>query len=223
MELKTMIPLIAKTFPAAACPNWFSSLIAFLLMASAPPVEAQLLQTLFSFNGTNGASPQAALALGSDGNFYGTTGYGGITNSTRTVGMGTVFKMTTNGALNTLLFFNGTNGAWPRAVLTLGNDGIFYGTTEIGGITNTSDASGMGTVFQGTTNGVLTTLASFNATNGQYPMAGLTLGNDGNYYGTTMNGGLANNGTVFRVATNGVLTTLYWFTGGADGGGRMPR
>ena len=43
----------------------------------------------------------------------------------------------------------------------------------------------MGPVFQVTTNGTLTTLVSFDVTNGQYPNAALTLGNDGNFYGTT--------------------------------------
>ena len=54
--------------------------------------------------------------------------------------MGTVFKVTTNGTLTTLVSFNGTNGAYPHAGLTLGNDGNFYGTTSQGG----SNPVGMG-------------------------------------------------------------------------------
>ena len=72
------------------------------------------------------------------------------------LGYGTVFKVTTNGTLTTLVSFNGTNGANPYAALTLGNDGNFYGTTSEGG------SSGYGTVFKVTTNGTLTTLVSFN-------------------------------------------------------------
>ena len=95
---------------------------------------------LASFNGTNGSSPYAALTLGDDGNFYGTTGGGGND------GKGTVFQVTTNGVLTTLVSFNGANGAWPGAQLE--SDGIFYGTTELGGITNSTYPSGMGTVFR---------------------------------------------------------------------------
>jgi uncharacterized repeat protein (TIGR03803 family) len=164
------------------------------------------LTTLVSFNSTNGAFPMSALTLSTDGNFYGTTRYGGITNSTYyTDGMGTVFKVTTNGTLTTLVFFNYTNGALPNGALTLGSDGNFYGTTEAGGNINLNRGYGYGTVFKVTTNGTLTTLVSFACTNGAFPMAGLTLGTDGNFYATTMGGGIGNSthpnglGTVFRL------------------------
>ena len=49
------------------------------------------------------------------------------------------------------------------------------------------------------------------------PYDGVTLGYDGNLYGTTEKGGTYNDGVLFRLATNGVVTTLYSFTGGSDG------
>jgi len=124
---------------------------------------------IFSFDvsGTNGAYPEASLTLGPDGNFYGTTESGGATTN------GTLFKMTPNGTLTTLVNFNGTNGANPLAALTLGPDGNFYGTTEYGGNTigNASLNAGLGggTVFQVTTSGTLITLVNFAATNGASP------------------------------------------------------
>src|SRR5439155_793299 len=122
------------------------------------------LTTLASFNGSNGESPRAALTLGLDGDFYGTTSQGGI-------GLGTIFKVTTNGVLTRLYSFNNiTIGATLTAPLILGRDGNFYGTTYGGG------ANGYVTVFRVTANGLLTRLASFNNSNGLEPHAGLILG-----------------------------------------------
>jgi hypothetical protein len=94
--------------------NWIKSLlisaIAALIPASASLVGAQTIQTLCSFDFTNGAYPIAALTLGADGNFYGATEGSGSTNSTFQGGMGTVFQVTTNGALTTLVSFNFSNG-----------------------------------------------------------------------------------------------------------------
>ncbi|MGA2853702.1 MAG: choice-of-anchor tandem repeat GloVer-containing protein [Verrucomicrobiota bacterium] len=171
------------------------------------------LTKLVSFAGTYGADPAAALTLGNDGNFYGTTEYGGNINLNGGVGYGTVFKLTTNGTLTTLVYFNGTNGSSPNAALTLGSDGNFYGTTWGGGITNTTYIHGMGTVFKLTTNGTLTTLVYFNGNNGSSPSAALTLGTDGNFYGTTEYGGSNGYGTVFKMTTNGTLTMLVSFNG----------
>ena len=129
---------------------------------------------IFSFSGgtTNGAAPEGNLTLGPDGNFYGTTEGGG------TNGDGTIFKITTSGVLTLLVTFNGTNGLNPLDGLTLGPDGNFYGTTEYGG-TNFGNPGlpgglGGGSVFQLTTNGVFTSLATFLGPNGQNPHAGLT-------------------------------------------------
>jgi len=158
-----------------------------------------LLTSLVSFAGTNGSFSHSELAQGNDGNFYGTTAGGGDN------GYGTVFVVTTNGLLTSLVPFADTNGAFPYSSLTMGNDGNFYGTTYYGGSNNI-----LGTIFRVTTNGVLTSLASFNNTNGANPIAGLTLGSDGNFYGTTAFGGTnsGNYGTIFQVTPNGVLTSM---------------
>ena len=118
------------------------------------------------------AHPTASLVQGSDGNFYGTTRNGGISDYAYGIEHGTVFKVTTNGVLTTLVLFNGVNGEHPNAGLVLGNDGNFYGTTESGGVHNA------GTMFRLTPNGVLTTLVMFDGTTGPFPN-GLVLGSDG--------------------------------------------
>lgn len=151
--------------------------------------------------GADGGYPLADLVAGRDGKLYGTTAAAGAN------GYGTVFSLTTNGALTTLAAFNYTNGAYPEAGLIQGLDGNFYGTTLEGGL------YGFGTVFQLTTNGLLTTLHSFNNADGSGPAADLAVGSDGNFYGTCSSGGTGGQGTAFEITTNGALTTLVWFDG----------
>jgi uncharacterized repeat protein (TIGR03803 family) len=160
-------------------------LTAALLIARA---RAQpTLTTLASFS--DSIEPRGALLLGSDGSFYGTT-YSGV---------GTVFRVTTNGAITTLgTFSGGGQGQNPYAGLTLGADARFYGTTD-----QDAAGGGPGTVFTVTTNGTIT----FQADVAAHANA-LALGSDGNLYGTTQYGGANLLGTVFRVTTNGDAATI---------------
>jgi uncharacterized repeat protein (TIGR03803 family) len=177
--------------------------------------------SLVSFGGRDGIEPEGGLVQGTDGNFYGTTEYGGINRSgsgpsfesrSDPPGYGTVFKMTTNGKLSLLYSFTGgSDGAYPAAGLVQGADANFYGTAEYGG-TNYS-----GTVFKIMTNGTFTPLCSFSGMDGANPAAGLVQGADGNFYGTAEYGGANYSGTVFKITPGGVLTTVYTFTGGSDG------
>jgi uncharacterized repeat protein (TIGR03803 family) len=112
----------------------------------------------------------------------------------------------------TLVNFDFTNGADPyRDSMIQGTDGTLWGLTEIGG-----PAGSGGTVFKMSFAGTLTTVASFDSTNGSLPEAGLVLGIDGSYYGTTSEGGTSSTcsfgcGTIFKIAPNGVLTSLHSF------------
>jgi len=164
-------------------------------------------------NGTSGSRTGGAAVYGSDGDFYGTTAYGGSNFTGANTGNGTVFKVTTNGLLTPLVWFNGTNGLRPNAGLTLGSDGNFYGTTSAGG---TAD---LGTVYRMTPAGTLTVLHSFTGApaDGSHPWAALIQGTDGHLYGTTYDGGASGRGTVFKITTSGAMTILRAFLGGADG------
>src|SRR5271168_3244434 len=97
--------------------SWLGSWVLSAVLLQAGTSGAQVIQTLCSFDFTNGAGPNA-LTLGADGNFYGTTSAGGMTDSTFADGTGTVFQMTTNGTLNTLAYFD--DWAYAGAALTLG-------------------------------------------------------------------------------------------------------
>ncbi|HEY2587063.1 MAG TPA: choice-of-anchor tandem repeat GloVer-containing protein, partial [Tepidisphaeraceae bacterium] len=160
------------------------------------------ITTLISFNNIDGANPYAGVTLDPAGNLYGTTYNGG------TYGDGTVFEIASGStAITTLASFNGANGASPRAGITIDASGNLYGTTYLGGTAND------GTVFGirgGST--AITTVASFNGTNGLGPYAGLTLDASGNLYGTTSSGGANNQGAVFEIASGSTaLTTIASF------------
>jgi uncharacterized repeat protein (TIGR03803 family) len=156
----------------------------------------------------DGVTPFLGLAQASDGSFYGATWGGGTGNG------GTIFRVTSQGALTSYSFCQ----AYPFCEinhplnLVLGTDGNFYGLTEQAGV--------QGSFFKVTPAGAVTTLYNFCAqlacADGATPRGALSLGSDGNFYGTTYYGGVRNLGTVFRVTPTGVLTTLHSFRG-ADG------
>jgi uncharacterized repeat protein (TIGR03803 family) len=161
------------------------------------------ITVLASFNATNGDDPLAALVADSAGNLYGTTRSGGSNFS------GTVFEIAKgSGTVTTLATFNGTNGDGPEGSLIFDADGNLYGTTQNGGGT-----SGEGTVFEvAKGSGSVTTLATFNGTDGTQSQYGLIADTAGNLYGTTQDGGAFGLGTVFEVAQgSGTVTTLASF------------
>src|SRR5215472_16632340 len=156
---------------------------------------AGTLTTLHSFSGFpgDGATPVGGLVQGSNGNFYGTTVSGGA------FFQGTIFQMTSSGAITVLHSFNSFfgEGAVPVAGLVQGNDGNFYGSTALGG------TRFQGTVFKIDAAGNFSTLHSFSGSPGEgaNPVADLVQGSDGNFYGTTPSGGAQFQGTVFRITT----------------------
>ncbi|HTR41287.1 MAG TPA: choice-of-anchor tandem repeat GloVer-containing protein [Pseudomonadales bacterium] len=179
------------------------------------------ITTLYSFtqtNGvinTNGFEPESGLVQGPDGVLYGTTLAGGTSTANSGNGVGTIFKITTNGLFQTMWSFNGTNGNTPENVpLIFGPDGNLYGTTFSGG-TNQNG----GTIFRISPSGNFASLVSLNPnTQGAQVEGGLLLGKDGNFYGTTVGG----DGIIFELDTNGNFTTLYQF-GQSDFDGSEPR
>jgi len=196
-----------------------------------------LLTTLYSFCSQpdpskticlDGEQP-ARLIEGSDGNFYGITLIGGKLGVPIPSG-GTVFKLTPSGTLTTLHSFcsdqdpntgNCFDGNGPVGLIE-GSDGNFYVSTFRGG------SHDDGAVFKLTPSGTLTTLYSFcsqgnpntnDCLDGATPNAVIE-GSDGNFYGTTRQGGKFGDqyseGTAFMLTPFGKLTTLYSFCSTLD-------
>ena len=230
-------------------------IVSVLCVATAITSPAQTFTTLHSFDGTDGLEPTSGLVQGSDGNFYGTTYFGGTSENCDN-GCGTIFQVTPGGTLTSLHSFNGADGENPGFGLIQGSDGKFYGTAtttifsivpggtpvilaSVSGLSSglaqgtdgnfygttggtdggTVSCSGnCGTVFKITPSGTLTTVYTFNGTNGYTPNS-VVQGTDGNFYGTTEFGGSDNCGygqplscsTLFKLTPSGTLTTLYSF------------
>ena len=176
------------------------------------------LSILHSFEDINsvadGDQPLAGLTLDSStGNLFGTTSYGFNSGG----GEGTVYQITTGGSETVLHGFASGNdgrnsdGERPKGPVIKGKNGDFYGTTNTGG------SAGDGVVFEMTPTGTVTVLHNFGdgtvTDDGLNPTAGLVLGKDGNFYGTTDYGGSSNLGSVFKMAPTGSVTILHSFAG----------
>jgi len=159
--------------------------------------------TLASFNGINGAESEVGLTIDSNGDLFGTTTEGGVSQ------LGTVFEVkASSSTIKALANFSNTNGAYPEGALVVDASGNLFGTTTEGG------ASDEGTVFEiKAGSGKITTLASFPA-NGGYSVGGLVEDASGDLFGTTEEGGPEGGGTVFEVQQgSGAITTLAYFDG----------
>ena len=172
------------------------------------------ITVLHSFGGgvSDGLNPADPLVQATDGDFYGTTTTGGVSN------LGTVFKITSAGTFTLLHSFAGgtADGGNPLARLIQASDGDLYGTTPSGGALN------LGTAFKITLTGAVTVLHSFagQPNEGAVPRAALIEGADGNFYGTTTDVVILSSGmgTVFKMTPSGTVTVLHFFAGGSSDG-----
>ena len=180
-------------------------LCATLLGATWPALGlAQTAKSLHSFSTTDGALPMGPLTQVGK-NFYGTTQYGGANN------VGTVYRMRRSGAVSVLHSFanDGIDGKQAMSGLTLASDGLLYGTTQKGG------TGGAGTVFRISASGSYNVVHHFSGTGGAaaQPAAGLIQASNGNFYGTSYQGGSAGTGSIFRMTPAGVVTVLHSLVG----------
>jgi uncharacterized repeat protein (TIGR03803 family) len=167
----------------------------------------------------------------SEGNLYGTTGFGGAHN------VGVVYKLTASGQETVLHSFcslaNCADGSAPNAGLIMDSEGNLYGTTLYGGPNGggRSDTAGAGVLYKLAPSGQETVLYNFcslaNCADGALPSGDLISDSEGNLYGATLyggpNGGVGSgHGVVFKLAPSGQETVLYNFcslANCADGSG----
>jgi uncharacterized repeat protein (TIGR03803 family) len=164
--------------------------------------------TLHSFKGSDGYFPDSSLIEASDGALYGTASSGGAFSG------GTIFRMDPASAVTVFHSFSDADGVDPRVGLVQAADGDLYGTASGGG------QNGKGTAFKIALDGTFTVLHDFGADekDGATPYAALIQASDGNFYGTTYNGGRWLGGTVYRMTPQGEVTTLHAFGSSADDG-----
>ncbi len=176
---------------------------------------------LHNFGGgdNNAALPYTGVVFGPDGYLYGTTLNGGARNK------GTVWRIAADGTEYSVIHeFNGSDGENPEGALIVGPDDLLYGTTLVGGSSN------RGTIYRIATTGNHEVLYSFprlgsfndeglavNAT-GANPRAALMLSADGNFYGTTPQGGQHGHGTLFRMTPGAEVSVVHAFRGPYFGG-----
>jgi len=151
-------------------------------------------KVIHNFTGTSpdGEIPYSAVTEGSDGDLYGTTGFGGA------YGNGVVYKSPLSGPAKTIYSFpsSGTDGTDPQWALMQGTDGNFYSSTFLAG------SDGYGTLFDVSSKGILYTLFNFTGTGGTVPGSAaetLMVHTNGSYYGVTFTGGSQDDGTLFSL------------------------
>ena len=213
-----------------------------LLAPLATPVRAVAQETpeytvLHAFTGPDGATPYGNLISDDEGNLYGTTIGGGdttdtpCTNSPFGLGCGVVYKTDRQGNESVLYTFKGgSDGAYPATELLRDKEGNLYGTARGGGNPNPAcPFNGCGVIFKLDRHGNESVLYAFNGgADGYGASSGLIRDEAGNFYGTTVVGGISNAactgdgppgtcGVVYKLDPNGNETVLHTFTGGTDG------
>lgn len=180
---------------------------------------------LYTFTGgADGGNPTSGLLMDSKGNLYGTTQGGGVSGEycMNSGPCGVVFKLSpasqgpwTETVLHT--FTGNADGGNPYAGLIADSSGNLYGTTRMGG---TQPLAGV--AFKISSAGNETVLYNFCALtscdDGANPEAGLIRDSQGNLYGTTLNGGIADQygdpglGTIFKLTSANVESVLYGYS-----------
>ncbi len=200
------------------------TLLLGLVFAITPAAHAQTYQKIHDFTGgQDGDTPTAGVTMDGAGNLYGTASMGG------SFGYGSVYKLKRSGSnyvLDPIVNFDYSDGAYPRARVVFGPDGLLHGTTYEGAFGSGYCSSGCGVVFKlqppptaprsalyPYTETVLHAFEGFPSDAGLADYGDLIFDQTGNIYGATLGGGSTGNGVVYELSPSGSVSVLYSFTG----------
>jgi uncharacterized repeat protein (TIGR03803 family) len=180
------------------------------------PNGTAAIQTVATFNGTDGSTPVGRIAVDSKGNLYGSTQYGGddIAGTSTPLGSGVVWELPVGITQPVVLadFDSTTVGEFPVGGVAPDDSGNLFGTTTIGGDL-AATAAGDGTVWEVPARTVSPrTIEAFSGTNGSDPQGALITDNFGNVYGTTTAGGPGQGGSVFEMDLGGATQSASGLT-----------
>ena len=173
--------------------------LATLFAVCGPCAFSQTFTTLLNLGKGTGSFTGGAYVQGRNGDLYGSTENGGASD------WGVILGITPAGSLTMTFSFDGYDGNGISR-LVLGYDGDLYGTYW-------NTYSNQAGIFKITTEGTLTDLYTFSGSDGAIPNGPLVVGKDGNFYGTTQQGGAYNFGTIFKISPEGAFTSLLSFDG----------
>src|SRR5271154_5333359 len=195
--------------------------VAIVVVSAASPAGAQTFTLLYTFTGKpDGANPFGGLVADRNGNYYGTTQYGGTHN------YGSVFELSPPAVsggdwTETVIwsFAGGADGAIPSYQLAMDGRGRLYGETQSDGNTGCT----CGTVFElappKTSGASWTKRVIYALTSGNQPYGGIIIDSSGAVYGTQVLGGTFGFGLAFKIAptTGGGFTETTIYNFGATG------
>ena len=192
-----------------------------LLVATLGLLCQAQIETIYTFNGSDGRIPSGNIVFDADGSLYGTTVYGG------TLDLGTVYRLSPDGLggwqqTGLYSFTNSADGMTPIAGLTLDPSGKIWGTAY--GKSGPDCPPSCGSLFTFDGSSLMIVHTFLGGKDGGLPRSTPIFDSTGNLYGSTAYRGAKGYGTVYRIEPDGKKHILHAFGSdkyGADPSGNL--